>query len=71
MRLLSVILGGLLSLTVAWTWIFGLSGDSCFDIYPRLPEGSSFRTEGKLWPPGTKCVYELPNGRVERRSTFP
>ena len=72
MRLLSVIIGGLLSLTVTWAWIFGLSGDTtCIDIYPRLPEGSFSRTEGKLWPPGTKCVYELPSGRVERRTTFP
>ena len=55
-----------------WVWVFGAGDDTtCLDLYPSLPEGSAFHAPGKLWPPGTKCVYELPNGREETRSTFP
>ena len=62
----------LVVVVVGWVWIFGASGDTaCTDTYPDLPEGSAFHTTGKLWPPGTKCVYELPNGREETRTTFP
>jgi hypothetical protein len=60
------------AIVVGWVWVFGASGDTaCLDAYPDLPEGSAFHEEAKLWPPGTKCVYELPNGRDETRSTFP
>lgn len=56
----------------SWVWVYGASVDArCLDLYRNLPEGSAFRAEGGLWPPGTKCVYELPNGRKERRSAFP
>ncbi len=62
----------LVTIALSWTWVFGASGDNaCLELYPNLPEGSAFHNKGKLWPPGTKCVYELPNRREETRSTFP
>lgn len=62
----------LVAIALGWTWVFGASGDTaCADLYPDLPEGSAFHNVGKAWPPGTKCVYELPNGREETRTTFP
>jgi len=62
----------LIVIAFGWVWVFGASGDTaCLDLYSDLPEGSAFHAEAKLWPPGTKCVYELPGGRTETRNTFP
>ena len=36
--------------------------------YVNLPEGSSYHSEVGLWPPGGKCVYELPSGDVTTRA---
>lgn len=37
----------------------------------RPPGGNFFHEEPGFWPPGVKCVYELPDGTVERRHTGP
>lgn len=56
----------------SWVWVYGAASDTrCFILYPDLPEGSTYSAQGGLWPPGTKCEYELPNGREETRSGFP
>ena len=69
-RLLAITLGLLATATVIWVWVYGL-GTDCFSLYPNAPEGTVAHDEGGLWPPGTKCGYELPNGREETRSSFP
>jgi len=71
-RLVAGVATALVAIALGWVWIYGASGETaCLDLYPDLPEGSAFHQAAKLWPPGTKCVYELPNGREETRSTFP
>lgn len=68
-RLLVITVVSVAVIASAWTWVFGTT--DCLEIYPGLPEGSAFHNEGKLWPPGTRCVYELPTGRHEERTAFP
>jgi hypothetical protein len=71
-RLLAILPVTLFAAVLVWIWVFGASGDTaCFELYENLPERSAFHQPAELWPPGTKCVYELPDGSEERRSRFP
>jgi hypothetical protein len=57
-----------LLLAFGWTWLWGgYSDTTCIHAYPNLPEGSAYHTEAALWPPGGRCVYELPSGEVITR----
>jgi hypothetical protein len=63
------IAASVLLLGFAWTWLWGGYSDTwCIEKYENLPEGSAFHSEVGLWPPGGKCVYELPSGDVTRRA---
>jgi hypothetical protein len=71
-RLVVILFVMLMATVLGWIWVYGASGDTaCIELYPDLPEGTAFQQTEELWPPGTKCVYELPDGREERRSRFP
>jgi hypothetical protein len=61
--LLTVALGVIL-LAFAGTWVYGeVSDTQCYGSLRAVPEGTAFHEEAGLWPPGGKCVFELPNGR--------
>jgi hypothetical protein len=68
-RMLIGIAVSILLLAFGWTWVLGAYSDTtCILAYPNLPEGSAERREAALWPPGGRCVYELPSGEVTTRS---
>jgi hypothetical protein len=59
----------ILLLGFGWTWLLGgYSDTTCSLAYPSAPEGSIEHVEAALWPPGGRCVYELPSGEVVTRS---
>jgi hypothetical protein len=61
-----------LALVFAGTWLVGGYSDTeCFELYADLPELAQVDKEVRLWPPGTKCHYQLPNGTEQSRSHLP
>jgi hypothetical protein len=60
-RVLATIALGLIALVFVGTWLYGdpYSDDACLNARP--PERSTFHAEAALWPPGGRCVIELPN----------
>ena len=69
MRVLRALALGFLALAFLGTWAYGGYSDTeCTLEIPRgIPESAAVHEEAGLWPPGARCVFELPSGneRVE------
>lgn len=56
-------------LVFVWIGPGAISEDRC--LYTGKPDGTAVGMQVSLFPPGTECVYDLPNGEQERSVYVP